>query len=175
MINPDYRFVKFPYPSGFSSSPLSPPLPPPLFPPPETPSSDTSSKIKVLGLPLVVALVSFSKRSVFATLKRIFTRSMFFTVQSLSGLGGATLEGGIEDTEPVQADVIPVRQRLPYLADEGSAYMYHVFGGHAAQCLDVLRDAFEVENLGVFWLASQRVDHRRGIVAYFLVSLRTHY
>ena len=157
MINPDYRFVKFPYPSGFSSSPLSP-LPPPLFPPPETPSSDTSSKIKVLGLPLVVALVSFSKRSVFATLKRIFTRSMFFTVQSLAA-----------------SVVIPVRQRLPYLADEGSAYVYHVFGGHAAQCLDVLRDAFEVENLGVFWLASQRVDHRRGIVAYFLVSLRTHY
>lgn len=30
--------------------------------------------------------------------------------------------------------------------------MYHVFGGHAAQCLDVLRDAFEVENLGVFGL-----------------------
>ena len=67
------------------------------------------------------------------------------------------------------------RERIAYLADEGSAYMYHVFGGHAAQCLDVLRDAFEVENLGVFWLASQRVDHRRGIVAYFLVSLRTHY
>lgn len=173
MINPDYRFVKFPYPSGFSSSPLSPPLPPPLFPPPETPSSDTSSKIKVLGLPLVVALVSFSKRVRYFEADihpfDVFHRTIF------GGLGGATLEGGIEDTEPVQADVIPVRQRLPYLADEGSAYMYHVFGGHAAQCLDVLRDAFEVENLGVFWLASQRVDHRRGIVAYFLVSLRTHY
>ena len=71
------------YPSGFSSKP-PPPLPPEEEPPPVDglSSSVTSSKTRLLGPPLVVAMLSFASRKVFATLKRILTRSIFFTVQS---------------------------------------------------------------------------------------------
>ena len=74
------------YPSGFSSRPPPPSPPPEEEPPPvdELLSSVTSSKTMLFGPPLVVAMLSFASRKVFATLKRILTRSIFFTVQSFA-------------------------------------------------------------------------------------------
>ena len=87
-MNTSSSLIPLFYPSGFS--PWSPSEPPPsgLLPPEPPPvlslSAVTSSKTRLFAPPLVVALLSFTSRRVLATLKRMLTRSMFFTVQSLA-------------------------------------------------------------------------------------------
>ena len=116
-------------------------------------------------------MLSFASRKVFATLKRILTRSIFFTVQ----FGGTAFKGGVKNPETIQTDTVTVGQGLAHLADNGLAYMFHIFGRHSSQGFDILCNTCKVEDFSIFCHAFQSEDHRRSCVSDFFVALCAHY
>lgn len=89
--------------------------------------------------------------------------------------GAFAVESGVEHAEAVQLYAVAVCQLALDVAYKGGDYVLHVFGGHTAQFLNLLRDALGVVQAGVLGFPLQVIQLRGSLVPDFLIALYTLY